>query len=112
MTTATLPDLVADRREQLGLSLRQVADASGGLVSKTHIAAVERGDLVVPSDRILRGLALALSLDVKTVFNAAQRSLRELPPFTLPEKASRLNARERRLVLSLVDTLLAAHDRP
>lgn len=110
MTAKTLATLVADRREQLGVSLREVADASGGLVSKTHVSAVERDELHVPSDRVLRGLALALDLPVETVFSAAGRSAKVLPPFKVPDRAQRLNVRERRLVLELIDTLLAAHE--
>lgn len=112
MTSLTLAELVTKRREQLGLSLRGVADASGGLVSKTNVGAIERGDYQVTGDRVLRGLALALELSVDEVTAAAGRQWRRLQPFTLPEKADRLNARERKLVLSLIDTLLAAHDRP
>lgn len=112
--TDTLSELVEARREELGLSFAALAAASGGLVSKSHAAAIEAGDLHVPSERVLRGLALALDLPVDRVFTAAGRQYQkqDLGRFTLPEKADRLNARERKLVLSLIETLLAAHDRP
>lgn len=107
----SLAELVAERREQLGMSLRGAAEASGGLVSKTHLAAIETGETTAVSDRMLRGIALALELPLGRVREAAgvRPALR---PFSCPERADRLNARERRLVISLIDTLLAAREEP
>jgi transcriptional regulator with XRE-family HTH domain len=106
----TLAELLANRREQLGMSTRDVADSSAGLVSKTTVAAIESGTMRVVSDRVLDGLAIALDLTPSRVYSAAHRRQQQLPPFTVPDRADRLNARERKLVLSLIDTLLAARD--
>lgn len=106
-----LAELVSHRREQLGMSLRDVEAASEGLVSKTHLGAIERGEY--PSqrgDRVLRGLSLALELPIETVYKAAGRSAKKMPPFVLPEKAQQLNVRERKVVLAMIDALLLARD--
>lgn len=103
-----LAELVASRREALGLSLRQVAEKSGGVVSSSTLNEIERGLRPNVSDRILEGIADALNVSLSKVRTAAGVSARDLGPFYL-ERADRLNARERRLVQHLVDALLAAH---
>lgn len=108
----TLAELVAARRAELGLSLRQVAEKSQGLTSPSHIGYIEQGNVVDVSDRVLTGLSVALDLPVGQVRRAAGLQPSEPRPFVVPERAGRLNARERKLVLALIDTLLAAHDRP
>lgn len=111
MTTQPLSALVADARAHAGLSLRQVAEASGGLLSKTHVAAIERGDTVRVTDRTLAGLAMALGLSAAKLRAAAGLSSRVLPPFEVPSRANRLSLRERKVVLAVIDALLAAHER-
>lgn len=111
MTGASLAALVTSRRAELGLSLRQVATKSQGLVSPSHIGYLERGHLDrAISDRVLTGLSVALDLPLADLRRAAGLSGRQLPPFEVPERANRLNTRERKLVLNLIDTLLAAHE--
>lgn len=105
-----LASLVTERRAELGISLREAADRSGGLVSKSQIAAIERGETTTVTDKTVRGLALALDVPVPRVWAAAGVRPSRLRPFEVPERANRLNARERRLVLTLIDTLLAAHE--
>jgi transcriptional regulator with XRE-family HTH domain len=109
MTAATsLAELVATRREELGLSLRQAAEKSGGLVGPSTLNSIERGDSRQVTDRVIAGIATGLDLPESRVRRAAGLSAQVLPPFEVPARANRLNARERRLVLQLIDTLLAA----
>lgn len=103
-----LAEVVRDRREQLGLTLRDAAAQSGGLVSSTTLHAIERGDAGVSSERVIQGIATALDLSESKVRRAAGLSAQTLPPLELPDRAQLLNARERKLVLQLIDTLLAA----
>lgn len=105
----TLPELVAARRRELGLSYRDVSAGSGGLVSYSRVATIEAGEVSEISDRVLEGLAAGLDLSLSRVRRAAGVPVRDRP-FEIPARANRLNARERRLVLALIDTLLAAHD--
>lgn len=109
MTTQTLPELVAAKRAELGLSLRQAAEKSQGMVSPSHLSYLERGINVDVSDRILAGLSIALDIPLPKLRRAAGITPTVLPPFEVPERASRLSPRERRLVVELIDTLLAAH---
>lgn len=111
MSVPSLADLIADRRAELGLSLRQAAEKSGGLVGYTTINDIERGGTRRVNDQTITGLATALDLSEARIRRAAGLSAQQLPPFEMPSRANRLNARERRLVLSVIDTLLAAHER-
>lgn len=106
----TLQDLVADRRAELGLSLRQAAEKSGGRVSHSTFGAIEHGQRTRVDDTTIEGLAEALSVPLGRVRRAAGLSERQLPPFVLPARADRLNARERRVVLAMIETLLAARE--
>jgi transcriptional regulator with XRE-family HTH domain len=105
----TLAELVATQRERLGLSVRQAAEKSGGRISASRLNSVEHG-AIPTEDRILEGIAEALDLPLSKVRAAAGRDrAAPLPPFVLPARADRLNARERKTVQAVVDALLAAH---
>lgn len=105
----TLAELVTSQRQKLGLSVRQAAQKSTGRVSPSRLNSIEHG-AIPTEDRILEGIAEALSLPLSKVRAAAGRDrAAPLPPFTLPDRADRLNARERKAVLMIVDTLLASH---
>lgn len=107
----TLAELVSARRHELGLSLRQAAERSGGLISHGHLGGIE-SDAVqrTPSDRVLRGISAALDIPITELRRAAGVPPRQTP-FTLPDRARQLSAKERRLVLQLVDALLDARKR-
>lgn len=108
----TLSELVAAERQRQGLSLRQVADRSGGLITSSTVHAVERGDRQTFEDDTLDGLAKALDLPIDRVRKAAgvrRPDTDEL--FVLPRRAQRLNRRERQVVLDVVDALLEAKRR-
>lgn len=109
MTSETLAELVAAKRGELGLSYRQAAERSQGLISHSRLAAIENGEDRGVSDALLRGISTALDLPISRVRKAAGAPPTDRP-FTLPARANRLTPRERRLVLNLVDTLLAARE--
>ena len=107
----TLAELVAGERSRQHLSLRDVADRSGGLLSHSTVHAIERGRPTV-EDRAIDGLALALDVPVDKVRRAAGvRRPDTAEPFVLPRRASRLSRKERELILGMVDALLEAKRR-
>lgn len=108
--SVTLAELVASRREELGLSLRQAAEKSGGRVSSSGLHSIERGMSTAITEETVTGLSEALDLTLASVRRAAGLAqTSSLPPFIVPARANRLNMRERKLVLNLIDTLLEAH---
>jgi transcriptional regulator with XRE-family HTH domain len=107
----SLAELVAQERQRQGLSLREVAERSGGAVAHTTVHAIEQGRRGEVDDATLRGLAKGLGLRVGVVRKAAGLAAKELPPFELPAGADRLSLRERRMVRELVEVLLEAKRR-
>jgi transcriptional regulator with XRE-family HTH domain len=108
----TLAELVASERIRQGLSLRQVADRSGGLITSSTVHAIERGDRESFEEDTLDGLAKAFDLPIDKVRRAAGvRRPDTDEPFLLPKRAQRLNRRERQVVLDMVDALLEAKKR-
>lgn len=106
MAETVLSELINTQLWSLGLSLRTAAERGGITVSTLHRYA--QGSDSLPDPETIRLLAKAIKVPVRRVEIAAG-----CPPlrsrFELPETADRLNPKERRLVLSLVDALLAAH---
>lgn len=108
----TLPLHMLIRRQMalLGMSYREATDPSrvDDLItaSTLHRYSMPNRD-TIPDERTILGIAFAINVDVATV----ERSL-QLPPsrseFRLPQRADRLNAKERAAVLLLVDTILVA----
>lgn len=112
----TLPELVADRRHELGgangpLSLRELVKRAGGtpglenwrlIANGTH-----RGGF---SDAVAEGIARALSVPVRVVFEAAGLPV-SVGPWQLPERFSRVPVRDRRRVEAVLDSLLEAYER-
>lgn len=104
----TLAELVAAERARQSLSLRMVAERSGGLVAHTTVHDVETGRRAEVGDDVIDGLAKALDLPVERVQRAAGIPVSDVPgePFVLPRRANRLTRKERDHVLELVDLLL------
>lgn len=112
MTTVTLRQLVAEQRTSLGMSLRDVADRSGGLLSSSTVHAIETGRRTTVSDETVDGLAKAFRVPVSLVRDAAGYADADVTePFKLPRKANRLTRRERDHVLELIDLLLERRSR-
>ncbi len=108
----TLAELVASKRKALDLSLRAVADLSGGMLTASTVHAVELGQRTTVTDDTIDGLAKALDLPVDLVRKSAGLRRPDTDePFVLPRKAQRLNRRERQVVLDMVDALLEAKRR-
>lgn len=108
----TLAELVAAERQRQGLSLRQVADLAGGLITHSTVHAIERGERESFDDDTLDGLAKALSVPIDRVRKAAGvRRPDTDEPFVLPKRANRLTRKERQLVTDMVDALLEAKRR-
>lgn len=102
----SLADLVAGAREQAGLTLREVAEKSGGVLSFQTVHAIEVGRTNVGTEK-LDALADVLGLSRRAVRSAAEREP-NLGPFVLPEAADLLDREERAAVLAVVRALLRA----
>lgn len=101
----SLAELVAAARERAALTLREVAEKSGGVLSYQTVHSIEQGRTNVGTDK-LYAIADVLGLSRERVMKAARRP--NLPPFELPEDADLLDKRERDLVKAFVDALLRA----
>jgi transcriptional regulator with XRE-family HTH domain len=64
-----LGKLLRDRREELGLSTRRLAEISG--VNHPTIIRIERGDFATPGPDKLKALAKALDLNLADLWNVA-----------------------------------------
>lgn len=108
----TLQQLVKTERARLGLSLGEVADRSGGLVSRSTVHAIEQGRRSTVEDDTLNGLARGLSLPVTRLAKAAGLGNSDTDTtFVLPARAQRLTRKERDHVLALIDLLLERRQR-
>lgn len=109
MRRPDLATLVRDTRAERGLSVRDVADRSGGALSSTTVHEIEKGVRTNPGPTVLRGLAKALTVPIGAV-RAAAGHTGPVPAgrFELPDRADELTAKERRLVVAVVDAILAA----
>jgi transcriptional regulator with XRE-family HTH domain len=105
----SLADLVRDARTDRKMSLRDVETASGGTVGFSQVSRIEQGQHASVKQRTLVGLSTALGIPMEKL-RAANGDPVKVPkePFVLPERASLLPMKDRRLVLALVDGLLAA----
>lgn len=88
------------------MTLREVAEKSGGVLSFQTVHAVEQGRTNVGTDK-LDALADVLGLSRREVRAAAEREP-NLGPFELPEQADLLDREERAAVLAVVRSLLRA----
>lgn len=92
---------------------RTLARRSGGLVSHSTLnnIVIGRHSGNLTEDRI-RGIALALNVATSKVAEMAGVDMTDaMPPFKLPQRADRLSQPQRRLIISIVDALLAAEER-
>lgn len=112
-----LQELVIERLSELGspqrpLSYRAAAARSQGRVSHGTIGRIARGGHPgVLEEATLSGLALALDVP-RARIELAAGIYRDQPaePFVLPPRANRLTRRERAVVLSMIDALIAASE--
>lgn len=110
-----LPELVAAERKRRRMTVRAVAAAAGtdgqgrALLSSTTVSDIERGRRTQVTPRALEGLSVALGVPITRLREASGNTGRvPSAPFVLPDRANLLTAKERRLVLAMVDGLLEA----
>lgn len=109
MVDSPLGLLIRKRLDELGLSLREATDPRRvkGLITKSALSQLARGETRSPQADTIKGVALAIAVPVREVEEALA-----LPPelgrFTLPRRADRLTEKERAVVIGVVDALLAA----
>lgn len=103
-----LQQLVAERLEELGLSLREAAGKSGGKISHSTLARFSRGDFVgrIRPDTVL-GLARALQVTESVVWKAAEDTVRPEAFVRLSNQFHVLTAEEQERVMDLMRELYA-----
>lgn len=82
---AALGEIIRQQRELAELSVRQFAQLAG--ISNPYLSQIERG-LRAPSERVLEGIATALSLSADTLYEQAGMT----PPGSEPEENAVLEA--------------------
>ena len=107
---AALGEIIRQQRELADLSVRQFAELAG--ISNPYLSQIERG-LRAPSERVLEGIATALSLSAATLYEQAGVA----PPGSEPEEnavleaiaaARRLTARQRKALAEIYESFVAS----
>lgn len=110
-TRSALSELIRTRMLRLGFSYRYAASPSrvGDLISpQTLHRYADPRTASAPDETTIKGIALAIEVPVSKVEKAVGVPS-DLGAFDLPAKAARLTMEERKLILSMIDALLAAH---
>jgi transcriptional regulator with XRE-family HTH domain len=92
--------LLADLRKAKGLSLREVAEATGDAVSNAYLSQLENGKIKKPSPNVLHSLA--------EVYVVPYESLMEKAGYLLPSADG--GRRRRRLAAFAIDDLTAEEE--
>lgn len=103
-----LSDLLNDSNDEQ-LSARRIqalAENAGVVVSNTSISKYLRGEPESPSENVLEAFSAVLKIPMTVLREAASAPPGEPEPFILPERANRLNARQRELILHTIRVLL------
>lgn len=87
---------------------RGMSRESGYLFSHTTAARVLNGSHGVVDETTIGALAELLRAEPNTLRALVEVSSHGLGPFVLPDRANRLDERQRRAVLVMIDTLLAS----
>ena len=67
----SLPTLLRRLRQVKNMTLREVADATGGVVSNTYLSQLETGKRPAPNPRILAALAQVYGVPAEDLFERA-----------------------------------------
>lgn len=102
-----LRQLILAELDRQGLSYREAAARSKGLISYSTLNVIATGSHAGEiSDRTLSGIALALDIPVRKVRQAYGRTAVEPAEFTLPDRSKHLSPKQRKAVLSMIDAFL------
>lgn len=111
MVTPTLAKLVADRKEAIGKSYREIAADAGVALSTIHKMAQGRMHQV-PGPRIAEGVAYALGVNPQVLLDAVAHDLgvkefrlEDADRTTVYHALGDLSPRQRRLVLEVVNEM-------
>lgn len=108
-TSAALGEIIRQQRELAELSMRQFAQLAG--ISNPYLSQIERG-LRAPSERVLDGIASALSISADALYEQAGIT----PPGEEPEDNAvldaiaadhRLTARQRTALREIYESFVA-----
>jgi hypothetical protein len=105
-----LSDLVNRRLQEIGgMSNRSMAAASGGLFSHGTAAKIVNGTHGDVEENTIIGLARALQLPESAIRRALGLPAKQ-SPFVLPDRANRLNQRQRSTIIRVIDTMLMPNE--
>jgi transcriptional regulator with XRE-family HTH domain len=102
---AQLGALIRNRREELGLSTRQLAEQAG--MNFATVARIEQGQFAAPGPDKLAGIAEALGLNAADLFGLADYTV----PDDLPSFRPYLRSKFRDMPSGAVDDLNKAFER-
>ena len=92
--------VLADLRKAKGLTLRSVAEASGGSISNAYLSQLENGKIKKPSPNVLHSLA--------EVYAVPYEALMEKAGYLLPSETNK--GRRKRLAVFAIDDLTAEEE--
>ena len=95
-----LGSLLADLRAAKGLPLREVEEATGGVVSNSYLSQLENGKIKKPSPNVLHSLS--------GVYAVPYEALMEKAGYLLPPEDS--GVRRKRLAVFAIDDLTAEEE--
>jgi hypothetical protein len=90
---------------------RTLAEVSNDKFNHGTAARILNGTHGNVDEKTIEGLSAALRVPTSRVRQILGQPVHDLGPFELPRRANRLTSKERALVVSVVDAILAAHDR-
>jgi transcriptional regulator with XRE-family HTH domain len=102
-----LQRLIINRLADLGLTYREAADRSSGLISFGRLNQIANGNLGNLTEKTIRGIALACDVPPAAVRELAVSDV-EPVQFRLPERTAYLSPRSRKLLMDMTNTLLEA----
>lgn len=88
-----------------------LAEASGGHFGRATAAKLLNGTHGQPDEATVEGLSQALREPMSSLRRVMGQPVHDLGEFRLPPRANRLTSKERAAIVSVVDAILAAHDR-
>ena len=103
-----LQSLIIKRLAELGLTYREAADRSSGLISHGRLHGLAKGRVGELRAQTIRGLSLALDVSQTSVQAAAFGGVNSPVPLRLPERSAYLSERSRAMIISIANICLEA----
>lgn len=106
-----LNELVRTEMAKKGLTYREAAARSGGMVNSANLNKIATGRYHHKiTDETLRGIALAIGVPLSRVRKEAGKQPSEPPAFEVPVEARYLTPAQRRAVLAVISSMLSSRE--